>query len=258
MSHILVFDSGIGGTSVLSHLKACLQGVSFSYVMDNAFLPYGLQPQELIKSRIKGLICWQQQCLGNVDLIVIACNTASTYALEEARKHTHIPIIGVVPAVKPAASSSKTKHIALLATPATSNNAYTHKLIMDFTSGCKVETLHSTELVRIAEYFYWHNELDKEALCAEIARLNIPATVDRLVLGCTHFPLIAHDIKNCLQKHVELVDSGKAIANRAVSLLGSQIVVGEKVPSASEVRFYATAPVIGNKEAISIINLNKD
>ncbi|PCK29991.1 glutamate racemase [Pseudoalteromonas piscicida] len=254
MSHILVFDSGIGGTSVLSHLQTRVQHANFSYVMDNAYLPYGLQPQEVIKSRIKALIHWQEQCLGNVDLIIIACNTASTYALEEARKHTGLPIIGVVPAVKPAALSSRSRHIALLATPATSNNSYTHKLIADFTSGCKVETLHSTELVRIAERFYWHNALDQLALYKEIEQLHIPDSVDRLVLGCTHFPLIGEHIKTCLPPHMELVDSGEAIANRAVSLLASHETSIKKVP-AKEVRFYATAPILDSKKEIALIDL---
>lgn len=255
MSHILVFDSGIGGTSVLSHLRYRFQNSTFSYVMDNAFLPYGLQPQELIKLRIKGLIVWQEQYLNNVDMIVIACNTASTYALEEARKHTQIPIIGVVPAIKPAAYSSQTKHIALLATPATSNNTYTQKLIHDFAGGCKVEILHSTELVRIAEHFYWHSTLDQAALCEELKLLHIPYSIDRLVLGCTHFPLIADNIKECLPDHIELVDSGKAIANRAVSLLGKQEINIEKAPP-KEVKFYATAPVLDSKEEVALISFS--
>lgn len=262
MPHILVFDSGVGGTSVLNEVRAQFATAHFSYVMDNALLPYGLQPQEVIKARIRQLIAWQNQALNQVDVIIIACNTASTYALDEARRYTNVPVIGVVPAIKPAAATSQTKHIALLATPATSNNAYTKKLISDFAGGCKVTTLHSTELVRIAEQLFWTGETDYAALKRELDSINIPEDVDQLVLGCTHFPLLASALKTILPRHMKLIDSGNAIARRAASLLaGDSVLVSDEVEGivgASAVDYYATAPIEQSQKAINYIKLESD
>ncbi|ESP91818.1 MULTISPECIES: glutamate racemase [Pseudoalteromonas] len=252
MPHILVFDSGIGGTSVLSELQLRLPDARYSYVMDNALLPYGLQSQETITNRLVSLLFWIHQNDVNVDIIVIACNTASTYALETARKHTEIPIVGVVPAIKPAALSSTNKHIGLLATPATSKNAYTANLISNFAQGCKVDIHHSTELVNIAESYYWHRELPYERLKEELKRLKVDPRLDRLVLGCTHFPIIKEALKELLHNEVELVDSGYAIAKRVeyllmqtgrLSIVSSQTAIGVEELASSQIdmtHWYAT------------------
>ena len=262
MPHILVFDSGVGGTSVLNEVRAQIGDAHFSYVMDNALLPYGLQPQEVIKARVRQLIAWQNQALNQVDMIIIACNTASTYALEEARRYANVPVIGVVPAIKPAAATSQTKHIALLATPATSNNAYTKKLITDFAGDCKVTALHSTELVRIAEQLFWNGEINCAELQRELDNINIPKEVDRLVLGCTHFPLLAPALKKLLPTSMQLIDSGNAIARRAASLLAGDYVLlseeVERIVGASDIDYYATAPIEQSQKAINCIKLESD
>ncbi|MBQ4878120.1 glutamate racemase [Pseudoalteromonas luteoviolacea] len=219
MPHILVFDSGIGGTSVLSHLKKRIPYARYSYVMDNALLPYGLQSQETIKSRLISLLAWLDNTNQSVDVIVIACNTASTYALDTARQYTTTPIVGVVPAIKPAAISSVRKHIGLLATPATSKNAYTANLISNFASDCQVDIYHTTELVSIAEHFHWHKCIKQDQLRSELDRLNINPGIDKLVLGCTHFPIIKNALKAKLHTDVDLIDSGYAIAKRVEYLL---------------------------------------
>ncbi|WP_235611271.1 glutamate racemase [Pseudoalteromonas luteoviolacea] len=191
----------------------------YSYVMDNALLPYGLQSQETIKTRLISLLAWLKKSCNPVDVIVIACNTASTYALETARQYTDIPIVGVVPAIKPAAIASESKHIGLLATPATSKNAYTGHLVSTFAQDCQVDIYHSTELVDIAEHYYWHRVWQHERLRDEIGRLNINTRIDKLVLGCTHFPIIKQPLKALLHGNLELVDSGSAIARRVDYLL---------------------------------------
>ncbi|WP_440054310.1 glutamate racemase [Pseudoalteromonas sp. T1lg65] len=257
MPRILVFDSGIGGTSVLSHIRQKLPNATYGYVMDNALLPYGLQPQEVIKARIRGLVQWQKRCEPSVDVIVIACNTASTYALDEARKHTDIPVVGVVPAIKPAAASSKTKHITLLATPATSKNAYTKKLIEEFAADCKVTILHSTELVKLAEQLYWYGEVDTLALSDEIERLGIPKETDQLILGCTHFPLLSELISRCVDPKIRLIDSGEAIANR-VSYLLNENMKADKGSVPVSVDFYATEPVGSSIQQVKLITLESD
>ncbi|OCQ19582.1 glutamate racemase [Pseudoalteromonas luteoviolacea] len=240
MPHVLVFDSGIGGTSVLSHLKCAMPMVQYTYVMDNELLPYGLQSQETIKSRLTALLNWIERSAKQVDVIVIACNTASTYALETARQHTNIPIVGVVPAIKPAAETTLKKHIGLLATPATSKNTYTANLISTFASECQVDIYHSTTLVNIAEHYYWHNEMQAELLQTELQRLNICNELDRLVLGCTHFPIIKNHLQNYFSHKVELVDSGAAIARRVQHLLKNKLDQSGNV-EARLVHWYATA-----------------
>ncbi|WP_194868757.1 glutamate racemase [Pseudoalteromonas sp. PPB1] len=227
MPHILVFDSGIGGTSVLEHIRAVLPHADYSYVMDNVLLPYGLQSQQTIQQRLAALIKWLDRDLHPVDIIVIACNTASTYALGSTRQLTSIPIVGVVPAIKPAAIASRSRHIGLLATPATSGNTYTQQLITQFANECQVDLYQSTKLVELAEQFYWSGEIDREQLAAEIKQLELAAGLDHLVLGCTHFPIIAKPLSEAISESVTLIDSGAAIARRVMSLLAQGRIIEE-------------------------------
>lgn len=259
--HILVFDSGIGGTSVLQHIEAQIPSAQFSYVMDNALLPYGLQSDQTIQRRLRALIKRIEQQSLAVDLIVIACNTASTAALSATRELTTIPIVGVVPAIKPAVMKSANQHIALLATPATSNNAYTQSLINEFAQGCQVDRHHSTTLVTLSETLYWQQNVDKELIFSELGRLCIAHTVDVIVLGCTHFPVLKPHISAFFGEGVELIDSGEAIARRVESLLRLSAKV---TPSCVEVikkpmQFYATAPekiIFRNGQTIALMDLN--
>ncbi|OHU86883.1 MULTISPECIES: glutamate racemase [Pseudoalteromonas] len=257
MPHILVFDSGVGGTSVLSHIQSLLPTAQYSYVMDNALLPYGLQSEQTIQSRLACLIKRINDFEHVVDLIVIACNTASTQALAATRKLTSIPIVGVVPAIKPAAAQSKSRRIALLATPATSNNAYTNSLIAEHAKGCRVDLHKSTRLVALAEQYYWQQTLDLDKLAHELEYINIDKEVDCIVLGCTHFPILRTQLEKFYGSHVDLIDSGHAIAKRVQFLLeGKQSNrSGVKMP----LQFFATAPSgMTNKEGVTCraIDLN--
>ncbi|CAM4287118.1 glutamate racemase [Pseudoalteromonas byunsanensis] len=250
MPHILVFDSGVGGTSVLSHIQSLLPNAQYSYVMDNALLPYGLQSEQTIQSRLACLIkridCFERK----VDLIVIACNTASTQALAATRMLTSIPIVGVVPAVKPAAARSKSKRIALLATPATSNNAYTNALIAEYAQGCRVDLHKSTRLVALAEQYYWQQTLDLDKLNRELEYINIDKQVDCIVLGCTHFPILRAQLAQYYGQQVELIDSGHAIAQRVQFLLKDKDHNDHDIKM--PLQFFATAPNgMTNKEGIA-------
>ncbi|MBQ4852218.1 glutamate racemase [Pseudoalteromonas sp. MMG012] len=256
--HVLVFDSGIGGTSILQHLESKLPHAQFSYVMDNALLPYGLQSETVIKSRLAALVTRIKELDLQVDLIVIACNTASTAALNATRQLTNIPIVGVVPAIKPGVLLSNSKHIALLATPATSSNAYTYGLIEEFAQNCKVDSHHSTVLVSLAEAAYWQQELDNNVVFAELQTLNIDQSVDVIVLGCTHFPILKAALTSFYGSNVKLVDSGEAIARRVLSILAHP----NNTKGSSEERikkplqFYATAPDKIRSDDRVILQLN--
>lgn len=253
MPHILVFDSGIGGTSVLSHIQDSLPTANYTYVMDNALLPYGLQCEETIQNRLASLVNKiTANFFGEVDLIVIACNTASTYALAHIRQFTQIPIVGVVPAIKPAAQMSGAKHIALLATPATSRNKYTQSLVSEFAEHCRVGFYHSTELVKLAERKFWLGENVQKRVHQELSLIALDKEADVLVLGCTHFPILSEEIAHFYGAQLKLIDSGAAIAKRVVFLLSNKLQQGMiKKP----LQFFATASCESSKFEIQSLTL---
>ncbi|MGO2374012.1 MAG: glutamate racemase [Pseudoalteromonas prydzensis] len=252
-AHILVFDSGLGGTTVLEHIQRALPDAQFSYFMDNAYLPYGKQSQQTIINRLSALLEFIAVNQLAVDIIVIACNTASTAALSAVRKLTDIPIVGVVPAIKPATLVTQTKHIALLATPATIQSRYIQQLINEYAANVTVHRYASVELVTIAEQAYITKQLDQKRLAAELNELAIHPSVDVLVLGCTHFPILADGINSYFNKTVVLLDSGAAIANRVVTLLAGQKVsfTGKKKP----LHYYATASICIDKQLVELVTL---
>lgn len=212
--HVALIDSGIGGFSVLEQIESKLPGIGISYFMDSLYLPYGELSQDALLARLESICDFLLQ-QGEIDLVVIACNTASTQSLDFLRKRFEHLFVGVVPAVKPAANMTKTGKIGVLATPATVAGKYLDGLISQFASHCQVEKVGSSELVHLAEQLFWRE--DETA----INGLSFPQlqSIDTLVLGCTHFPLIAQTIENMLPKDIMLVDSGAAIANRVLSLL---------------------------------------
>ncbi|QDE32875.1 MULTISPECIES: glutamate racemase [Shewanella] len=217
---ILVFDSGIGGLSVMNEIRKLLPQHDYCYLFDNARLPYGnLSEQELIVGCV-ALITFHARRL-NASIVVVACNTASTLVLPELRKQLSIPIVGVVPAIKPAAMLSKKKHIGLLATPGTVKRDYTQALISQFAEGCKVELFGTSELVLLAEQHVAQIPIDLIVLKQLLLPI-IESDIDVLVLGCTHFPIIAAEISQCLGSDVALLDSGEAVAKRVRFLLSKE------------------------------------
>jgi len=147
---ILFFDSGVGGLSVYQEVKQLLPDYHYLYCFDNAYFPYSEKPEEGIVERTLK-ICQRIDNMYPLDLIVIACNTASTVVLPVLRKHFSIPIVGTVPAIKPAAEQTQTKHIGLLATKGTVKRQYLSDLIDKYASFCQVEKIGSTKLVELAE-----------------------------------------------------------------------------------------------------------
>lgn len=212
--HVALIDSGIGGFSVMHEIEQRLPGVGISYFMDNLYLPYGELSESALLARLERIVEFLQQ-VATPDLIVIACNTASTQSLEFLRHRFDQIFVGVVPAIKPAAAKSKSKHIGLLATPATVNGQYIQGLIENFAQQCKVQKVGSSALVHLAERRFWsEGEVN-------INDLSFPVfdQVDTVVLGCTHFPLIKDLIQDILPEGVNLIDSGQAIATRVSVLL---------------------------------------
>lgn len=213
---VLVFDSGVGGLSVLDAIVRGGGPFSLDYLADNAWLPYGAKPDADIRARAPALIAavareWEP------DAVVIACNTASTIALEDVRARLDVPVVGVVPPVKPAAARTRTGVIGLLATPATIARPYTDDLIARFASGVRVLRFGSTALVAQAEAKLAGQPVDPRAIVEAIDGLFAApggAEIDVVALACTHFPLLAEELASAAPRAVTWLDSGDAVAAR--------------------------------------------
>lgn len=223
---ILFFDSGVGGFSVYKEVKALLPNAHYLYCFDNAFFPYSEKSEEQIIGRTLS-ICQKIDQQYPLDLIVIACNTASTVVLPALREYFAIPIVGTVPAIKPAAEQSQSKHIGLLATKGTVKRQYVNELIENYAQDCIVERIGSTVLVEIAEKKLQGESVDLLALHKELSPWLDKKDLDSVILGCTHFPLIKEEIQICLPQVKFYFDPGIAIAKRVNNLL-SKITIREK------------------------------
>lgn len=224
---IIVFDSGIGGLSVADKIRALMPGLSIDYVADNRIYPYGLQEERVLIDRVCTLIP-ALETRYHPRAIVMACNTASTVVLDALRQQTSTPVIGVVPAIKPAAERTHNGVIGLLATPGTIHRQYTNNLIGQFAGHCQVLRIGASELVALAENKLRGIPVDQALLNRLLAPfiLHTPCP-DVIVLGCTHFPFLADEIHAALPPGTLLLDSGEAIARRTRHLLGDDAVAEE-------------------------------
>jgi len=222
MSKILIFDSGVGGISIYKAIKEQLPKADYLYLFDNKYFPYGeLEPDFLIE-RVCQLVGYMYKTF-SPDLVVIACNSASTLVLPALRKRFPIPFVGVVPAIKPAALQSKKKKIGLLATPGTVSRDYTQVLVNEHAQDCAIEMIGTTNLVLQAENKLYGNPVDLEEIKKVVSTWTITETSpDIVVLGCTHFPLLIAELEESVGKHIKFIDSGMAIASRVKSILGDE------------------------------------
>ncbi len=228
-----VIDSGVGGLSVLAAVRERLPSCRFRYVADNLHYPYGLRAEDDV---VRCVVLSVDRVLARepLDLLIVACNTASTVVLPALRQRHAFPIVGVVPAVKPAAQRTRTGTIGLLATPLTVNVRYMDELIAEHAPGKTVVRVGSNILVGAAEAKLRGEPVDLRAIAAEIAPFfsAVPgrAPVDVCVLGCTHFPLLREELAKAAPHRVLWLDSAEAIAARVASLLGTLDVSGAALP----------------------------
>ncbi|WP_369857563.1 glutamate racemase [Candidatus Thalassolituus haligoni] len=228
---ILVFDSGVGGLSIVREIHQLRPDLTVHYLMDTAAFPYGTHEDLALTRRI---VCLCQQAVRAlpVKLLVIACNTASTLALDSLRQVLDIPVVGVVPAIKTAAEQSANGVIGLLATPATIGRSYTDQLVKDFAGHCEVRRLGSRPLVEWAETLIRSPDSIHDVM-AERIRQHLSPWVEQspcpshIVLGCTHFPLLRPYL-TLLWPSINWVDSGAAIARRVNHLLGAALQTDTK------------------------------
>ena len=220
-SPILFFDSGVGGLSVLEPTRALLPQAPIVYAADSAGFPYGKRSEEELAERVPALLL---RLAGrfNPRLIVIACNTASTIALDHARAALDIPIVGTVPAIKPAAELSRTRVIGVLGTEATVRQPYVDDLAARFASDCTIVRHGSHELVELAEAKLAGGEVGAEAVLKAIQPLvDLGPTMDVMVLACTHFPLLDAEIAAAFPR-IARIDGAAGIARRIAHLSAGQ------------------------------------
>src|SRR5215467_1682532 len=218
---ILVFDSGLGGLTVFREVKAVRPDARFIYLADDAGFPYGNLGESVLIARIIDVlgnaVAWYRP-----DLVVIACNTASTLALSELRVRFSVPFVGTVPAIKPACAQSASKRVAVLGTQATVGREYTRALIREFAEGCDVHLVGSPRLAAYAEGELAGKAVDDVAIKAEIAACFIDADArrtDTIVLACTHYPLLLERFRANAPWQVHWLDPAPAIARRVADLL---------------------------------------
>ena len=222
---ILVFDSGLGGLTVFREIAPLRPDARFVYAADDAGFPYGRLSEHELSDRVVsvmgGLIDTHRP-----DLVVIACNTASTLVLTDLRKNFTVPFVGTVPAIKPACTASQTKLVSVLGTEATVAREYTKKLIQDFGQGCDVTLVGSRRLAVLAEALLRGEAVDDADIADEI----MPCFVERdglrtdtVVLACTHYPLLDGQLGRLAPWPVTFLDPAPAIARRVMDLLGPAV-----------------------------------
>lgn len=212
---ILFFDSGVGGLSVLEPTLRLLPNAPVIYTADSAGFPYGKRSEAEIASRVPALLGRLVERF-RPRLAVIACNTASTIALDHVRSALDLPVVGTVPAIKPAAEISKSRVIGVLGTEATVRQPYVDDLAARFASDCTIIRHGSPELVELAEAKLAGQEIALDAVHAATQPMFDAIGGDRIdtvVLACTHFPLLADELR-AVFPDVAYVDGGPGIARR--------------------------------------------
>ncbi|MBB1485343.1 glutamate racemase [Oceanospirillum sp. D5] len=217
-SFILVLDSGIGGLSVLHEIQLLCPDHPLLYLGDSEALPYGDKSEAWLINRLLALTEQLMTCY-LIDMLVVACNTASTVVLGPIRDKLNIPVVGVVPAIKPAAQRSESRHIGLLATPGTVHRQYTDYLVDCFASGCQVTRVGTTDLVVLAEDKLAGRPVCPDRLSQVMEPLFCHSNLDTIVLGCTHFPFLKPELEQIAPRAIQWIDSGKAVARQVKSLL---------------------------------------
>jgi glutamate racemase len=225
----LVFDSGLGGLTVYREVAAARPDADFVYLADDAAFPYGALAEPVLIGRLLALLGAAIE-IHRPDLIVIACNTASTIALPELRKKFTVPFVGTVPAIKPACAASQTRRVAVLGTEATVKREYTRALIRDHGQGCEVDLVGSKELAAYAEAELHGRPVSDVALRTETDPCfhDNGKRTDTVVLACTHYPLLMTRLHKIAPWPVNFIDPAPAIARRIVHLLDSVAAVSGK------------------------------
>ena len=229
-----IFDSGVGGTSIWKEIHNLLPKENTIYLADSAHAPYGPKGKEAIIDL----------CIKNTELllnkgcklIVVACNTATTNAIDYLREHYNIPFIGIEPAIKPAALQTKTNAVGILATKGTLSSELFSKTSDLFASNIKDVEQIGEGIVPLIENGKLHSEEMKGLLKLHLQPM-LEANIDYLVLGCTHYPYLIPILVDLLPENVKIIDSGEAVAKQTKAILEKHDLLN--VQKASSVQFYS-------------------
>lgn len=214
-----ILDSGLGGLTIWREIRRELPHESTVYIGDHAYMPYGKRLAGEIRNRVKRLIGFLEG--KNAKLIVVACNTATVAGIDSYRRwFPGVPIIGVVPVIKTAASMTKTKHVAVLSTPNTAASSYQKHLIKSFADDCTVENIGVPDLVSLIEEGAIGGRVER--LLRQFISPKRMNGVDVIALGCTHYPFIWHKISKIVGKGVSIIDSAGAVARHTRRVLEAE------------------------------------
>jgi glutamate racemase len=212
------FDSGVGGTSIWKEVITLLPKEHTIYLSDSKNAPYGEKSKEeiiaLCEKNIKFLLS------KNCKLIVVACNTATTNAIDFLRSNYHIPFIGIEPAIKPAALSTQTGKIAVLATKGTLSSTLFEKTSSIFRKDIQIKETIGKGLVELIEAGKLNSE-EMTSLLSSYLKPMVASTIDSLVLGCTHYPYLIPQIRKIVGPQLQIIDSGEAVAKQTKAILNN-------------------------------------
>jgi glutamate racemase len=240
-----IFDSGVGGTSIFKEIHALLPYENCIYLADSKNAPYGNKPQEeILQLSIKNTdFLISQGC----KIIVVACNTATTNAISYLRANYSIPFIGIEPAIKPAALSTQTKAVGILATKGTLSSQLFHKTADLYAKGIKVIEQIGEGIVPLIETGQLESD-EMKALLQTYLEPMLAKDIDYLVLGCTHYPYLIPILSEMIPKHIKIIDSGLAVARQTQAVLKSYGLLNTSIQKPS-IQLYSN----GNIEIISAI-----
>lgn len=229
-----IFDSGVGGLSVLLEVQKLLPKEPFVYIGDQAYVPYGAKSKEELIERVTKVMDFFLS--KNMKAVIIACNTATVYTIDEIRKYYSIPIIGTVPVIKTLATITKSRKTAVFSTPATAKSTYLDDLIRKYAPNIEVLKIGGSGLEELIEEGNLEASEIETVLITSLTPL-VESGVDAIALGCTHYPFVKERIKKIVGKDVAVVDSGEAIARQTrVILENNKALSSEK----KENRYYTT------------------
>ncbi|WP_190811204.1 glutamate racemase [Flagellimonas sp. S3867] len=235
-----IFDSGVGGTSIWKEIHTMLPSEDTIYLADSKNAPYGAKSKEqILQLSIKNTELLLEK---NCKLIVVACNTATTNAIDYLRSNYKVPFIGIEPAIKPAAFHTKTKKVGVLATKGTLSSSLFHNTSKMFAEGIEVFEQEGKGLVDLVEAGQVDSEEMRNLLQTYVNPM-LEQGMDCLVLGCTHYPYVIPVLKEILPTNITIIDSGEAVARQTKAVL---IKNGMKISESrtSKHNFYSNAPIM--------------